>query len=72
MATDTTGEPDEAFLIKESLMINDEDKPLVEAQRPEDLPLNIRDEVHIPADAMSIAYRRGLVKHFGLGGPNVR
>ncbi|MEO0402626.1 MAG: aromatic ring-hydroxylating dioxygenase subunit alpha [Pseudomonadota bacterium] len=72
VATDTTGTPDEDFLIKESLMINDEDKDLVEAQRPEDLPLNIRDEVHIPADAMSIAYRRGLVKQFGLGGPLVR
>lgn len=72
VATDTTGAPDEAFLIRESLMINDEDKALVEAQRPEDLPLNIRDEVHIPADAMSIAYRRGLVKQFGLGGTLVR
>ncbi|MFK7867856.1 MAG: aromatic ring-hydroxylating dioxygenase subunit alpha [Roseobacter sp.] len=72
VATDTTGTPDEEFLIRESLMINDEDKPLVEAQRPEDLPLNLRDEVHIPADAMSVAYRRGLVEKFGLGGPNVR
>ncbi|MEM9432001.1 MAG: aromatic ring-hydroxylating dioxygenase subunit alpha [Pseudomonadota bacterium] len=72
IATDTTGDPDEDFLIRESMMINDEDKALVEAQRPEDLPLNIRDEVHIPADAMSIAYRRGLVKLFGLGGPLVR
>ncbi|WP_298836607.1 aromatic ring-hydroxylating dioxygenase subunit alpha [uncultured Roseobacter sp.] len=67
VATDTTGAPDEDFLIAESLMINDEDKALVEAQRPEDLPLNVRDEVHIPADAMSVAYRRGLVRHFGLG-----
>ena len=69
VATDTTGAPDEAFLIKESLMINDEDQALVEAQRPEDLPLDIRDEVHIPADAMSVAYRRALVKKFGLGAP---
>ncbi|MEP1611192.1 MAG: aromatic ring-hydroxylating dioxygenase subunit alpha [Roseobacter sp.] len=67
VATDTTGAPDEDFLIRESLMINDEDKPLVEAQRPEDLPLGIRDEVHIPADAMSVAYRRALVARFGLG-----
>ncbi|MFK7746685.1 MAG: Rieske 2Fe-2S domain-containing protein [Roseobacter sp.] len=72
VATDTTGTPDEAFLIRESLMINDEDKPLVEAQRPEDLPLGIRDEVHIPADAMSVAYRRALVKKFGLGGAITR
>ena len=71
VVTDTTGAPDEEFLIQESLMINDEDRALVEAQRPEDLPLGLRDEVHIPADAMSIAYRRGLVKHFGLGAPLV-
>ncbi len=69
IATDTTGNPDEAFLIEESLMINDEDKPLVENQRPEDLPLGIMDEVHIPADRMSIAYRRALVQKFGLGAP---
>jgi vanillate O-demethylase monooxygenase subunit len=50
-------------------MINDEDKPLVENQRPEDLPLGIMDEVHIPADRMSIAYRRALVHKFGLGAP---
>ncbi|MEX0280386.1 MAG: Rieske 2Fe-2S domain-containing protein [Arenibacterium sp.] len=69
VATDTTGTPDEAFLIEESQMINDEDKPLVEAQCPEDLPLDIREEVHIPADAMSIAYRRALAGKFGLGAP---
>lgn len=68
VATDTTGAPDEDFLIRESIMINDEDKPLVENQRPEDLPLGIMDEVHIPADRMSIAYRRGLAR-FGLGAP---
>ncbi len=69
VATDTTGAPDETFLIKESLMINDEDKPLVENQHPEDLPLGIMDEVHIPADRMSVAYRRALVRKFGLGAP---
>lgn len=69
VATDTTGEPDENFLIKESMMINNEDKPLVENQHPEDLPLGIMDEVHIPADRMSVTYRRALVEKFGLGAP---
>ena len=69
VATDTTGDPDAEFLIRESRMINDEDKPLVENQHPEDLPLGIMDEVHIPADRMSVAYRRGLVDKFGLGAP---
>ncbi|MFY9240223.1 MAG: aromatic ring-hydroxylating dioxygenase subunit alpha [Roseovarius sp.] len=69
VATDTTGAPDEDFLIKESMMINNEDKPLVENQHPEDLPLGIMDEVHIPADRMSVTYRRALVEKFGLGAP---
>ncbi len=69
VATDTTGTPDEDFLIKESLMINDEDKPMVEGQHPEDLPLDIMEEVHIPADRMSVAYRRALATKFGLGAP---
>lgn len=68
VATDTTGKPDEEFLIKESLMINDEDKPMVEGQHPEDLPLDLTEEIHIPADRMSVEYRRALAK-LGLGAP---
>ena len=37
-----------------------EDKEVVEAQYPEDLPLDLRAEYHIPADKTSIAYRKGL------------
>ena len=68
VVTDTTGKPDEEFLIKESLMINDEDKPMVEGQHPEDLPLDLTEEIHIPADRMSVEYRRALAK-LGLGAP---
>ena len=68
VVTDTTGEPNADFLIKESVMINNEDKLLVESQKPEDLPLDVRDEVHIPADTMSIYYRRAL-SQMGLGAP---
>ncbi len=39
-----------------------EDREVVEAQYPEDLPLNLRDECHIQADQTSIAYRKGLAK----------
>lgn len=46
--------------------INSEDAPLVEAQSPMELPLDLRDEIHIPADRMSIEYRRALAK-LGLG-----
>ncbi|MFT4081891.1 MAG: aromatic ring-hydroxylating dioxygenase subunit alpha [Nocardioides sp.] len=37
-----------------------EDKVMTEAQRPEQLPLDPKLEVHIPADRSSIAYRRAL------------
>jgi vanillate O-demethylase monooxygenase subunit len=38
----------------------EEDKAIVEAQRPECLPLDLSLEAHIPADRSSIAYRKGL------------
>jgi phenylpropionate dioxygenase-like ring-hydroxylating dioxygenase large terminal subunit len=37
-----------------------EDKAVVEAQYPEDLPLDLVAEAHIRADQTSIAYRKGL------------
>jgi vanillate O-demethylase monooxygenase subunit len=49
------------------LHVNQEDIPVVEDQYPEDLPLDLREEVHISADRMSIAYRRRLVA-LGLSG----
>ena len=67
VVTDTTGSPDEDFLIPESLAINNEDKTLVEGQRPRSLPLNLQLEGHIPADRMSIKYRRALSERFKLG-----
>lgn len=45
--------------------IFEEDRAMVEAQKPEALPLDPRLEVHIPADKSSIAYRRAL-RHLGL------
>ncbi len=45
--------------------IFEEDRRIVESQRPQRLPLDMALEMHIPADASSIAYRRGL-KRFGL------
>lgn len=41
-----------------------EDKAIVESQYPEDLPLDLADEVHIRADKSSITYRKLLA---GLG-----
>ncbi len=44
----------------------DEDRRFVEAQTPEDLPLDLTSEAHITADRTSIAYRR-LLAGLGLG-----
>ncbi len=43
-----------------------EDLAIVERQFPEDLPIDLQDEAHFPADRGSIAYRRGLAE-IGLG-----
>jgi len=43
-----------------------EDKAMVEEQYPEDLPVDLHEEVHIRADKSSIAYRKGLAA-LGLG-----
>lgn len=71
VVTDSTGDPDAAFLVKELLLINDEDRPFVEGQHPEDLPLDLSEEIHIPADRFSLEYRRALARKFGLGAPLV-
>jgi vanillate O-demethylase monooxygenase subunit len=50
-----------------SLLINEEDRPLVEGQMPWQVPLNAGYEVSMPADRLSVQYRRDLVELFGLG-----
>lgn len=48
-----------------NLRVFEEDRAMVESQRPENLPLDLTLEAHIPADRSSIAYRRAL-KELGL------
>jgi phenylpropionate dioxygenase-like ring-hydroxylating dioxygenase large terminal subunit len=43
-----------------------EDIEVVETQWPEDLPLDLHDEAHFPADRSSVTYRKGLTR-LGLG-----
>ena len=43
-----------------NLKVFEEDRLIVESQKPERLPLDPMLEVHIPADMSSIAYRKGL------------
>jgi vanillate O-demethylase monooxygenase subunit len=49
-----------------NLRVFEEDRVIVESQKPECLPLDLSLESHISADRSSIAYRRGL-ERMGLG-----
>ncbi|WP_141603722.1 aromatic ring-hydroxylating oxygenase subunit alpha [Terrilactibacillus laevilacticus] len=49
-----------------NLKIFNEDREMVENQKPEELPLDLQAEAHILADKTSIAYRK-LLKKMGLG-----
>ena len=60
--TDQTVAEVEAF----NLRVFTEDRAIVEAQRPENLPFDPRIEVNIAADRSSVAYRRAL-RGMGLG-----
>ncbi len=43
-----------------NVKIFDEDRDIVQSQYPEDLPIDLQEEVHIRADKTSIAYRQEL------------
>lgn len=49
--------------------VNLEDVPIVESQCPEELPLDLREEMNISADLISYQYRKKLAEKFGLGSP---
>jgi phenylpropionate dioxygenase-like ring-hydroxylating dioxygenase large terminal subunit len=55
---DTGQDPQEIYDF--NLRIFEEDRAIVEVQKPENLPLDPRIEVNIAADRSSVAYRRGL------------
>ncbi|MEU4162112.1 hypothetical protein [Actinoplanes sp. NPDC026670] len=54
-----TGQPAQE-IFDFNLRIFEEDRAVVEVQKPENLPLDPRIEVNIAADRSSVAYRRGL------------
>ena len=49
--------------------VNEEDRLMVEGERPSDLPVDTRQEIHLPADRLSLAYRR-MWGRYGLAGPD--
>ncbi len=57
--------PDDPSIALQTQVLS-EDRPFVEAQRPEELPLDLSEEFHIRADRFSTCYRKALID-LGLG-----
>lgn len=53
--------PDEEFLAFQTLVL-EEDRPVVCAQVPPEMPLDPREELHVKADKVSVEYRRWLLE----------
>lgn len=62
---DTTGSLEDVYAFNAQIFA--EDQAIVEAQCPEDLPLDTEQEAHFAADRSSVAYRRAL-RELGLTG----
>jgi len=53
--------PDEITEMSEQMVFHP-DRAVVETQRPEQLPVDLQAELHLPFDRMSVAYRRRLAE----------
>ena len=51
--------PDETYVAFQNTLMA-QDKRIIESQRPENLPLDLQAELHLPSDRLAIAYRRYL------------
>jgi hypothetical protein len=51
--------PDAELLVFQD-MVSEQDRVVVESQRPELLPLDLQAELHLRSDRMAIAYRKWL------------
>jgi phenylpropionate dioxygenase-like ring-hydroxylating dioxygenase large terminal subunit len=56
------GEDDGDTIRKFEEVIFDQDKRIVESQRPEQVPFNLADELHLKFDAVALSYRRQMKK----------
>jgi vanillate O-demethylase monooxygenase subunit len=44
-------------------VLAEQDRPVVESQRPEELPLDLADELHLRFDRVAVAYRKAMAAH---------
>ena len=66
VARDFDQEKPEAELVAFQHRVYGEDRAIVEGQHPEELPVDLHEEVHLRADRTSVEYRR-LLGRLGLG-----
>ncbi|MEC9186300.1 MAG: aromatic ring-hydroxylating dioxygenase subunit alpha, partial [Pseudomonadota bacterium] len=51
--------PEPQILERQDTVYN-QDKPIIESQRPHPLPLDLKEELHVRSDKYCVAYRRWL------------
>jgi phenylpropionate dioxygenase-like ring-hydroxylating dioxygenase large terminal subunit len=50
--------PESKILERQAMVFGEQDRWIVEAQRPFSLPLDVTDEMHVNSDRLGVAYRR--------------
>lgn len=50
--------PEEKILARQAIVFGEQDRWIVEAQRPYSMPLEVSDEMHVQSDRLGVAYRR--------------
>lgn len=50
--------PEQKILERQAMVFGEQDRWIVEAQRPFSMPLEIQDEMHVTSDRLGVAYRR--------------
>jgi phenylpropionate dioxygenase-like ring-hydroxylating dioxygenase large terminal subunit len=50
----------EADILRRQDKVFEQDRMIVESQRPEKIPVDLREELHVRSDKLAVAYRRWL------------
>lgn len=55
-------------ILKRQGMVFDQDRQIVESQRPHPLPIDVREEIHLRSDKLGVEYRRWVQRRAGPDG----
>jgi hypothetical protein len=50
--------PEQKILERQAMVFGEQDRWIVESQRPFSIPLDVQDEMHVASDRLGVAYRR--------------